>query len=176
MCTAVHPEVSRMRKLPMGAKIFLKSKNRPLHVTESPTEIGLRTNTQDRVFSCTNLNGEETVIDRDDFISVVGPTPDHRVPVDIEGAMFGKRVTVREMKQDDADSLGMTFVEGNIVVEAEDLGREIVVVLDSSNGQVVYRNQADTDRTALRAVEVGRLAAEMVAIHVAENTPTPAAE
>jgi hypothetical protein len=180
MCTAVHPPVTHEDRLPLGAKVFIEGKNRPLHVTDSFVEVSLQMQDAERTcLHVTNLLGEPTTIPIGRVVSAVEPI-DTPKPVDVSGfSMQGFGLKVKGVYHADEITTGDwanhvpqgTSAEDLVVVTAEDLAEAEIALVNLQTGAVLWANPACHPRSIRRAVKIARLAAEIVVLDEAFNTP-----
>lgn len=173
MCDpAITPEVPRADKLVCNAKVFIDGKNRPLHVTESHTELTLRLNDPDaRVLTVTNLNGEVTTLPRERVVSIVA---NEHLPerVDISQVAFdGFRFQLRGLTATAAAELGIAPATNAVLVTAEDLAEAEILVYDLTTGELLWTNPAEPLRGIKRVVKAVRLFAEAKALFDESMTP-----
>lgn len=151
-----------------GCRIFLEGRSRSLLLQTPLAVVQQQLNGGVELIRVRNQAGEDTLIARGRIVSVV-ENKSQQV-VDVTGALWGKQVKVHGMHPEDAEPTGVEYDASLVVVECEDLGREIALVL-TEGGAVVYRNPADPDNVTERLVRVAKLCAEAVALFTAAYEP-----
>lgn len=189
MCdTQITPNVATIDKLPVGARVFIDGKNRPLHVTQTPDEIHVQliaAMDKDPLVRVTNINGEDTFVPKIRIVSVVEPTGSQRRPVQIpSGAFHGKQIRVIGLEafnreQDEAESPfykvhidnGFESEADYVAIVGEDLASALILVVNPATGAIAWQNPAEPDRAVKRLVKVARLLAEADTLMVEANDP-----
>lgn len=176
MCTTVHPPIAHADKLPLGAKVFIEGKNRPLHVTDSFTEVSLQMGDSSRsVIHVTNLSGEPTTIPMDRVVSAVEPINAPK-PVDISGfSMQGYGLKIKGLFANDwmRNVVREEDLPDVAVIVAEDLAEAEIALVNIQTGAVLWANPACDPRSVKRAVKIARLTAEVMVLDNEFNTPRP---
>lgn len=187
MCdTQITPNVATIDKLPVGARVFIDGKNRPLHVTETPDQIHTRRVEALAVGSpdvrVTNLNGEDTRITASRIVSVVEPTGSQRRPVEVANNVFvGRSFRLLSL----ADYNMQANIEGWEVFHTTDdyqfvilgvgaidpMEPDVPVVVLTVEGVVFWTNPATPERAIKRYVKVARLLAEAETLTDVANDP-----
>lgn len=182
MCdTQITPQVQNIDKLPLGARIFIDGKNRPLHVVETPDEIYVQLiDAAPDVVRMTNLNGEETLVSKSRIVSVVAPTPNTRRKVNPPAAiLWGKGfafVGLAMFNTSNGDpTLDVSVPEGEnehdyIAVVARDGGMDALsLVVNIETGHALWINPAESERAIRRLAKAARLVAEAEALTLVAN-------
>lgn len=180
MCdTQITPQVQTIDKLPLGARIFIVGKNRPLHVTQTPEDVAGQINDASvGVVLVHNLNAEVTVIPKERIVSVVAPTPSERRKVNVPAPiLWGKKYTFRGLSAFNSSvdpEYAVRVPEGDdehnyVAVVAEDMADALLLVVNVETGQILWTNPAEPERSIRRLVKAARLVAEAEALMLLEN-------
>ncbi len=184
MCdTQITPQVQNIDKLPLGARVFINGKNRPLHVVETPDEIYVQLiDAAPDAVRLTNLNGEDTIVPKSRIVSVVAPTPNTRRKVNPPAEiLWGKQFAFRGLAayntaQANAESPFdvVSVPEGEsehdyIAVVAQDLAEALVLVVNIETGHALWINPAVPERAIRRLAKAARLVAEAESLTLVAN-------